>query len=226
MSKTTGKNRITNDRYLTPPWAIKRFVEEFPWSARFGDEGTIRAIEPAYGEGNIIRVLNEHPQLQYFEWQAIDIQEPEFDLPNNTDFSRNNFLDVDFGEDNFDLLITNPPFSLAMEYVTKGLKIAEHVILMLRLNFLGSHKRNKFFRENMPNTYVLPNRVSYTANGKADSCEIAWMHWDRENLADFGMQRILKDTPAEERKSDRNRIVGFEEFAIETTSEASDNAAE
>ena len=58
-----------------------------------------------------------------------------------------------------DVIITNPPFSLALEFLQKSLAEADTVIYLLRLNFLGSQQRRAFWQANRPtHTLVLANR--------------------------------------------------------------------
>lgn len=79
-----------------------------------------------------------------------------------------------------DLIITNPPFSLAIEFLQKSLREADTVIYLLRLNFLGSQKRRAFWQANRPShVLVLAERPSFTGDGKTDSIDYAWFCWDR-----------------------------------------------
>lgn len=79
----------------------------------------------------------------------------------------------------YDLIITNPPFSLAMEFLQKSLQEADTVVYLLRLNFLGSQKRKAFWQANRPShILVLSKRPSFTGGG-TDSIEYAWFCWDR-----------------------------------------------
>lgn len=68
----------------------------------------------------------------------------------------------------YDCIITNPPYSLAEEFLRKSLEIAPVVCFLLRLNFLGSQKRAAFLSKNPPDVYVLSERPSFV-NGKTDS---------------------------------------------------------
>lgn len=80
----------------------------------------------------------------------------------------------------YNLIITNPPFSLALEFLQKSLQEADTVIYLLRLNFLGSQKRRAFWQANRPShVLVLANRPCFTGDGKTDSIEYAWFCWDR-----------------------------------------------
>lgn len=96
--------------------------------------------------------------------------------------------------------INNPPFSLAMEFIEKTLPCATFVIHLLRLNFLGTSQRNVFFRANMPDIYVVPDRISFTGDGKADSIEYAWFVFGPERCRRTGKIEVLDHTPLEQRR--------------------------
>jgi hypothetical protein len=49
------------------------------------------------------------------------------------------YLDAAFPE--VDLIVTNPPFSIAAEFLEKSLTEASCVVYLLRLNFLGTKRR-------------------------------------------------------------------------------------
>lgn len=79
-----------------------------------------------------------------------------------------------------DLIITNPPFSLALEFLQKSLCESLTTCYLLRLNFLGSQKRKEFWQANRPShVLVLSKRPCFTNDGKTDSIEYAWFCWDR-----------------------------------------------
>ena len=81
-----------------------------------------------------------------------------------------------------DVIITNPPFSLAMEFLNKSLAVTTEkgiVIMLLRLGFMASKKRYEFMKENPPtDLYILHKRPSFTGKG-TDSQEYAWCIWDK-----------------------------------------------
>ena len=94
-------------------------------------------------------------------------------------------------------MIGNPPYSLAMEFIDRAMKVypSASVAFLLRLNFAASAGRARFMRESRPSVYVLPNRPSFTASGKTDSIEYAWFVWDKNQLNQGGFQ-VLDVTPA------------------------------
>jgi hypothetical protein len=123
----------------------------------------------------------------------------------------------------FDIAITNPPYLLAREFAEACMEVADHVLLLLRLNFLGGAERNGWLRESRPDVYVLPQRPSFAnkcrakpsackslmmpheltctcgakASPQTDSVEYAWFHWHEDSDARY---EVLPLTPIEERK--------------------------
>jgi hypothetical protein len=83
------------------------------------------------------------------------------------------------------VIITNPPFSLALEFLQKSLSEAWVVCYLLRLNFLGSQARRDFWQQNRPShVLVLSKRPSFTGGG-TDSTEYAWFCWDRHEMVNL-----------------------------------------
>lgn len=108
----------------------------------------------------------------------------------------------------YDVIITNPPFSLAMEFILRSLATySRFVVMLLRLNYLGSAKRHSFLRQCAPDIYVLPDRPSFKGTGETDSIEYAWFVWDKTNLErSSGSYELLNLTPKDERKREHKRL--------------------
>jgi len=91
-----------------------------------------------------------------------------------------NFLTIKKQNQIPQITITNPPFNLAQEIITKALSEVHpdgFVIMLLRLNFFGSQKRKQFWQDNMPIvTFVHRERISFT-NGATDSIEYMHCIW-------------------------------------------------
>lgn len=199
MSSTNrGGKRSEVDAYPTPAWAIKRFIEvaELPGG---------RWLEPCAGDGAVLRATDG--LRSDIEWEAWELRdEAEKVLRKHTAVVKiGDCLELPVGE-RFDVAITNPPFSIAQLVLERMLKISRHVVLLLRLNYLGSEERVAFLRDNMPDVNVLPNRPIFGPNRKGklgtDSIEYAWMTWDADNPQKTGWLRLLASTPVSERKRD------------------------
>jgi len=138
----------------------------------------------------------------------------------------------------FDLVIMNPPFRLAKEFVETCLGLAPVVCALLRLNWLGGDDRNEFMRASKPSVFLIPNRIPFIREkpevisedapefkiGATDSIEYAWLVWGLKDvrLASFGassvgisdpMIQVLKSVPKELRPVN-------EKFVLEPSPEA------
>ncbi len=111
-ANNTGK-RKESDFYETP-YSLTRLLLD---SERL--EGSI--LEPAMGNGAIGKVLNEN-QYSYIGY---DIE--------------NDFLKQ---SQKYSIIITNPPFSLAQQFILKAKELAqEKIIFLLPLSYLHGKKR-------------------------------------------------------------------------------------
>lgn len=160
MSSTIG-NKVARDDYPTPINAVEALLSKL--TLRPND----KFLEPCRGTRNIFdRVCL--PEKQKF-WA--EIQEGV------------DYLTTDFTSQ--DVIITNPPFSLTIEFIKKSLsELADDGTLayLQRVNFLGSKCRIEFWEEiGFPNkTPVIIPRPRFV-NGGSDSCEYMWMIWDKGN---------------------------------------------
>jgi hypothetical protein len=179
MSSTNRKGnnpkRATLDYYPTPKWAVHRFLERsnLPGGLWF---------EPCAGDGAIIKAVNE--VRSDVDWNINEIQPIMIpglmEIPHKA-VTNWDYLQVSNVLPTPKVIITNPPFNLALECVKKSLELgAEYVVFLLRLNFLASQSRAKFMAENTPDIYVLSPRPSFTLNGERDSIDYAWFVWHRD----------------------------------------------
>lgn len=194
MSSTSrGGKRTPADFYPTPSWCVTRVLDAIPLP---GGEW----LEPCAGDGAIIRAARQ--TRRDVAWQAVELRkECEHDLEREVGPDR--FVCCDFLEwragRKFDVLLTNPPYSLAESFLLAGFAAANHVVLLLRLNFLASAKRADLMRSRAPDVYVLPNRPSFSGHG-TDSVEYAWFHWPPENRP-RGSLVVLPTSSADERRA-------------------------
>lgn len=212
MSSTNrGGKRNESDFYSTPPWCVDRFLEQMAEQRSLGDvlPGG-RWLEPCAGSGAIISTVNA--ARSDITWCAAELREEMAPLINPlvTQAYYGDFLampDDFFGPPLFDVIITNPPFRLAFEFVQKSMRMAKYTVMLLRLNFLGSEKRAEFMRSCPPDINTLPNRPMFSLNkeGKpgTDSPEYAWMVWPHADSAQrsHGKNVILRTTPADVRRA-------------------------
>lgn len=82
----------------------------------------------------------------------------------------------------FDLVIGNPPYDRAEQFVRHSLAMLEDnglCIMLLRLNFLEGKARSKgLYRQHPPETVVVrSSRVSFTGDGQANATAYAYFIW-------------------------------------------------
>jgi hypothetical protein len=201
MSSTNrGGKRNEADFYETPAWCVEWLLKAWqPLPALKEPWRPPRIIEPCAGRGAIIGACNAAGLRA--EWTA---NEDDYDRAQGILQSGLTAADRCFTSDfltwprhgsglpsdRFDYIITNPPFSLAQEFVEKAMGVADVTVMLLRLNFLGSQKRAKFLRSNMPDVYILSKRPSFTGKG-TDSTEYAWFVWDARTPRRTGRIMVL-----------------------------------
>jgi len=174
------------DAYSTPAWCVHRLLEAV-------DLPSGRWLEPAVGEGAIVRAVNQaRPDIQ---WTTCDIR-PEVGAQHTLDFVAFGALASIADEAPWDVVITNPPYSQAALFVAQAWQVGRIVVMLLRLGWLSSARRAAMLRSRMPSVYVLPDRPSFTGNGSAPG-DLAWMVWGLDEVPTI---RLLATTPYEERR--------------------------
>ena len=93
------------------------------------------------------------------------------------------------------LIISNPPFNQAMEFIKKALEDVEdggYVAMLLRLNFLETKARKDFFDNYMPTwIFVHHKRMSFTDAGGTDSVAYCHMVWKKNDYPKFAKIRVI-----------------------------------
>lgn len=188
MSSTNrGGKREVSDYYRTPAEHIRAFMVEFLDDIiADGDEMAtpgrgISVLDPCAGgdathEMAYPAVLAEWGQM-FRPVRTLDIRE---DSPAEV---HGDYLTAKV-KGRYDIIITNPPFSHAQALIEKAMvEVAPggYVIMLLRLNFLGSKGRREFFKLFPPyRIYVHSSRMAFTQDGKTDSIEYAHFVWRRD----------------------------------------------
>lgn len=110
--------RKESDFYETPYSMTRQLLEVEPlWN---------RLLEPAAGYGAIVRVLMEAPGRLSLQFS---------DLSGGNDF----LLDDCYYRDT--MIITNPPYSKAFEFIQKSKQVCDKFVFLLPLSYLHGKKR-------------------------------------------------------------------------------------
>jgi hypothetical protein len=181
---TTKRDAIAqrgHDLYETPPEATRAVleVERLPR----------RVWEPACGRGAIVRVLRAAGH-QVVASDLVDYGDP-------THFYRRDFLTERRAPDGVEAIITNPPYSLAEQFVGHALELCPRVVMLLRLGFLESERRRPILDNGMlARVYVFRNRLpmmhrdGWTGRRATSSIAFAWFVWDRAHRGRAEIERI------------------------------------
>jgi hypothetical protein len=137
--RTEAKQSL--DDFPTPLWATRALIEYV-----IGKERVIDAtcLEPACGRGHMAVALGAY----FKQVKAQDVF--EYGFGDVADFQQVKHL-----ENSFDWVITNPPFRLAEDFITRSLSIARvGVAMLVRTVFIESVGRYERLFQPFPPTHV------------------------------------------------------------------------
>lgn len=166
------------DLYPTPVDATESIIPLIQALIDGGQMPGRRVWEPACGDGRLSRVLEWHDM----EVTSSDIREfPGYGIP-GVDFLHPD-ADMMLPEcDEPDAIITNPPFSLAKEFLLRAREIAPVVIFLVKQNYWNTKGRIPLWDEHRP-TFFLPItwRLAFLKEERGNSplMDCAWCVWIR-----------------------------------------------
>lgn len=183
VDETTGatvyvrrRQRSKCDFYATPPECIRAILpkleipaDAYVLDAGSGDGAIAAVVAEAYPGAEIVGV-ERNPEL---------VEKARGRGLYNAEFVRGNFYRYSSSLHAPDLVIMNPPFSFARDFVERALAIVKRggtVCALLRLGFLSSETRREFNRRHPADVYVLTRRPSFTGEG-ADATDYGWFVW-------------------------------------------------
>ena len=114
---------VKNDELYTPEYAIKPLLKYLPKNAVIWECTD-------FGNSNITKVLRE------YGFKVVNTSKAEIDFLQD---------DVDF---HFDMIITNPPYSLKDDFIKKCYEYNKPFCLLLPLTSLEGIERGKMYRKN------------------------------------------------------------------------------
>jgi hypothetical protein len=157
-----GAVRDPDDFYVTPAWTTRSILRAI--APRLSPEWCAPILEPSAGNGAIV------DELRAFGFPSECVEAIEID-PKRADASGAkcaDFLTVE-PDPRFELVITNPPFSLALQFAKHAIQFLRPggtLALLTRINWLASEERSEWMRDNTPSVYVLPKRPPFAASVK------------------------------------------------------------
>lgn len=193
-----GNERRGNDHYVTPWWAVHRFLEKY--KPKLG----ATVLDPCAANGELLHAIKKvRPDLVLIAVElrpecAIHLQRLQ-EAGVIAEYQIESFLNLAplIPSGAVDYIITNPPYSLSQEFVEAGERIVKvsHSYLM-RVNFLGAQDRYEFTVRTGPFLWISPNRPSFTGWG-GDATEYAWFTYDDETLGGNGWEMLDLTPPAD-----------------------------
>lgn len=178
------------DDFPTPPWATRAFLSHY---FRVEDTSECSVWEPACGRGHMAQVLSEVFGIV----RGSDVFDYGYGEPQD-------FLTGLTALRSVDWVITNPPFRLAEDFLSRGRQVARKgVALLTRTVFIESVGRYERVFKNAPPSTVLQytervpmvkgrlDRKASTATG------YAWLVWD---FAKEGRGTVLDWIPPSRRR--------------------------
>lgn len=174
-------NRVENDYYATDPKAVTMLLSKYDI---FGQE----ILEPCVGGGMIADTINSFytNKRNITALDIIDRGYPNTIVQDFLTWETNN---------KYDAIITNPPYSLAKEFIEKGLTLLNNngqMAMFLKIQFLEGQKREELFNKYPPKyVYVFRNRMATWNNGQsldpntgkkwATTMCHAWFIWEKDS---------------------------------------------
>jgi SAM-dependent methyltransferase len=210
--------RDPNDHYRTPGWATKLLLQEPSFSPLLFTGASV--LDPGCGTGAITQELVTYSADRALNWTVVGVESDnalfcralaEVKIPTAATWGKGTALSIyrgdalNDGRVDADIVIGNPPYSQAAEWVRYFTSLRQGgrpntVAFLLRLNFLGSAKKRLDILQGpmTPDVYVLSKRPSFTGDGKTDATEYGWFVWPRDrevvirgNARDSGIVKVL-----------------------------------
>lgn len=177
-SVNRGTVRNADDYYITPHWLIEDFLAAFSENNRFifdPEDGHI-VLDPS--AGGCEKYPMSYPTV--LEKHGFVVESWDIRADSHARCHRRDFLSVNpIYTPSYQIIITNPPFNLAQEFTEQALEMVGSgglVIMLQRLNWLGSQKRKPMWQKlPLAAVYVHSKRPGFdpAKPSKTDSTEYA-----------------------------------------------------
>jgi len=188
-NRSKARDKHLADYYITPQKPIKSFLKMFCEDEWF--ELKDKNILDPCAWGNLSSINKETWEIRQANWMSYPtvLKELWATIVTTNDLRKDSLADniSDFIEweniSQYDLIITNPPFNIAQNIITKALECCKewwYVIMLLRLNYFGWKVRQEFWKKNMPiRAYIHNKRIWFTQDWKTDSIEYMHAVWKK-----------------------------------------------
>lgn len=167
ISTSTTDDSFTNDDYETPD-------KEAQAMAKLVLPTDKNILEPFAGSGQIVKHLPSDRLIDVVEIKKTRIEKMLLGVLNFNSVCNMNFFDLDCETRKYDLIITNPPFSLCVEAIAHSLTLLNpnnptaRLLFLMPLDWNCAQSRAKVWNEldaHIHHVYRIPKRVDYLING-------------------------------------------------------------
>lgn len=140
-------DRPLSDFYPTPSCMVKELIES-DYFLEFTDAEILDPCCGKYAIGNVLRKYGykniTERDITYGQNFLYDVYNPINLFPkyNFIDYTKCKDYEIQTYNENFDIIIMNPPFKDFNGFVEKAKDIASKVYCIGKLNFFGAHDRN------------------------------------------------------------------------------------
>lgn len=174
------------DLYPTPVEATEALIPMLKAMKRPDGSPVKRIWEPSCGDGRISRVLEYHG----FDVTSTDIREyPGWGI-GGFDFVNDDPLEA-FGWDaaaDVDVIVGNPPFSLAEEFIRKAREYCPNVVMLLKQTFWNTKGRSEgLWKDETPSVELkLTWRLAFLKKERGNSplMDCMWVMWMPDHVAE------------------------------------------
>lgn len=152
-----------------------------------------RILEPSAGTGNVVKALRNRGYENRIDSVEINPSRKEVLEECSDSVVIADFLELPVKQ-TYEVVLGNPPYSLAQEFVDKSLEFlvpGGHLIFLLRTCFLESQKRYRWWQERLPSgLYTLSKRPSFTGYG-TDANSYSWFVWTKGEKVDSQTIKVI-----------------------------------
>lgn len=188
--KNVTRASLPHDRYYTPRWVVRQCCDHVLPALKL-EVGSI--LEPSAGVGSFVRELRDRYPGACLHANDID----PYRYPEATKTFCGDFLAFE-PTARYDVVVGNPPYTRALEFVRHALGLGTAVVFLLRQGFLSSARRNDFFRTRPPlHIFQLAHRPSFTQDRRTDAADYCFCCWDQRRTASSTRLHWLPTVPRE-----------------------------
>lgn len=159
-------NNFNKNDYETPDWLAQEMASMLLYSDDY-------ILEPCAGTGQILKAIISRMITADNVYWCEKNKDRAAKLPQWIKCRGYDFLKTVKRDIGFDLIITNPPFDYALEFIEHSLKLLNdesesRLIYLLPIDIFSSKARAQHFQQldcHISNITIVPGRVDYLKNG-------------------------------------------------------------